>query len=108
MTLSFSTVLFAAIEGTFLLSFPQCYVCGNSGHISSDCTEADGEEKKRMCYTCKSTEHISRDCPDNPAGGDDSCHRYRGRGTPGGRELVGREGVIADTRAWDELSWICR
>ncbi|KAF9992867.1 hypothetical protein BGZ80_008380 [Entomortierella chlamydospora] len=38
----------------------KCYNCGNSGHISRDCTE---ERKEKACYKCGEAGHISRDCP---------------------------------------------
>ncbi|KAF9901601.1 hypothetical protein BX616_002208 [Lobosporangium transversale] len=36
------------------------YNCGQSGHISRDCS---GERKERACYKCNEVGHISRDCP---------------------------------------------
>ena len=39
----------------------QCYNCGESGHISKDCSKPS-ERKGRECYNCGESGHISRDC----------------------------------------------
>lgn len=39
----------------------KCYNCGNSGHISRDCSEP---AQAKSCYKCQQVGHISRDCPE--------------------------------------------
>ena len=44
----------------------QCWICGQYGHVQSECPKGKG--KGKTCWHCGKPGHLARDCPSNPKG----------------------------------------
>ncbi|KAG0214976.1 hypothetical protein BGX33_001655 [Mortierella sp. NVP41] len=85
------------------------YNCGESGHISRDCT---GERKEKACYKCNEVGHISRDCPNATEGSGPECYKcgkpgHISRNCPEGYSSGGSRGGYAPSNNQPKTCYTC-
>ena len=72
---------------------PTCYACGQTGHISRQCTT-----NPLRCYECQELGHIGRDCPIRRSG---TGSRQRGSFSPRGQGFRGASSTNRGSRTFN-------